>query len=160
MTLLKYFLWGNIVLLNSDNDFTSKLITLITAFFVHHFVLYVFNISVQETHAAGPGNARVFSVEIQRNITPSKLTASLSTSSDQTDGNETSKIKDFPFKVVTHLTSTGTATVISFTTNKIDSLEILKSMFKNNHESYILCLFVQLSIYETYVMVLIITIIT
>ncbi|XP_030842786.1 protein mono-ADP-ribosyltransferase PARP4 [Strongylocentrotus purpuratus] len=65
---------------------------------------------LQETHAAAPGNARVFSVEIQRNITPSKLTSSSSTSGDQTDGNETSKIKDFPFKVVTHLTSTGTAT--------------------------------------------------
>ncbi|XP_063953943.1 protein mono-ADP-ribosyltransferase PARP4-like [Lytechinus pictus] len=91
---------------------------------------------LQDTHAAAPENTRLFSVEIQRNIISSdKLTSS----GDQVDGNDTSSGKDFPFKVVTHLTSKGSATdedsgdrECHYASSAEEALQIYEDLYKQH----------------------------
>ncbi|XP_041460929.1 uncharacterized protein LOC121412086 [Lytechinus variegatus] len=91
---------------------------------------------LQDTHAAAPENNRLFSVEILRNIISSdKLTSS----GDQVDGNESSRGKDFPFKVVTHLTSKGSATdedsgdrECHYASSAEEALQIYEDLYKQH----------------------------
>ncbi|XP_071477881.1 protein mono-ADP-ribosyltransferase PARP4-like [Diadema antillarum] len=71
----------------------------------------------QETHSSAPGNTRLFTVEIQRNVSSASTTSSSSSVAPQPSGDDCdgsadviSTVSDFPFKVVTHLTSTANAT--------------------------------------------------